>query len=243
MGEFEEAVKQGDSFYDKGKFLDAVRSYLKALELDVKDDQSMADLHYKLSQGFHEMDRKRTDESIQHGTAALELHRKISDQESVVGDLLNLAYIMLDVKDDKTAEEYVNTALKEASGREDLEVEVKLTLADMYSSSKRKRNDALKLYEEIARTSSEAGLHDSYFAAYYGIISIRRDSGDVDGAFKMAMKSLDDIDSLCAQIKNKKERANVKKSLSFMYDMASDLAMDLENISQAIEIAERMKKE
>lgn len=243
MGEFEDTIKQGDTLYDKGKYLDSIRTYLKALEIGTSDERMLGDLHFRLSQSFHEMDRKRADESVKHGKEALELHKKVSELESVIGDLLNLAYIMIDAKDEKTGEEYIQTALKEASGRPDLESEVKLTLADVYSSSKRKRNDAHKLYEEVAVTAKKENLYDAYFTAQYGIISLQKDSGDNEGAFSRSMRVLDELDSLCDTIKNKKERSAFRKSQSFLYDMASDLAMDLENVSQAIEIAERMNKE
>ncbi len=243
MGEFEDSIKQGDALYDKGKFLDSVRTYLKALEIGTEDEQMLGDLHFRLSQSFHEMDRKRAEESVQHGTEALKLHKKTEDLESVIGDMLNLAYIMIDAKDEKTGEEYIHKALEEASGRADLESEVKLTLADVYSSSKRKRNDAKKLYEEVAVTAKKENLYEAYFTAQYGLISLERDSGDVEGAFGRAMKVLDELDSLCSTIKNKKDRKGFRKSMSFLYDMASDLAMDLENVSKAIEIAERMNRE
>lgn len=243
MGEFEDSIKQGDALFDRGKFLDSIRSYLRALELQASDDQTLGDLHYRLSQSFHEMDRKRTEESVQHGQKALELHRKVDDTESVVGDLLNLAYIMLDVNDDKAAEDYIHTALKETAGRPDLEAEVKLTLADMYSSSRKKKMDAKSLYEEVAELSNSSGLYESYFAAVYGLISLVRDSGDKEAAFENSMKALDDIDRICSGVKNKKERSSIRKSLSFMYDMASDLAMEMEDVTRAIEIAERMNRD
>lgn len=240
MGEFEDTVKQGDTFYDRGKFLDSTRTYLKALEIGTDDEQAMGDLHFRLSQSFHEMDRKRADESVNHGKKALEAHRKLSDLESTVGDLLNLAYIMIDAGDQKAGEEYIQTALKEAEGKPELESDVKLTLADLYSSSKRKREAALALYEEVALTAKKENLYEVYFTAQYGITSIVRDSGDREEAFSRIMKVLDELEKLCSTIKNKKERTALKNSMSFLYDLASDLAMDLEDVGKAIEIAERM---
>lgn len=240
MGEFEDTVKQGDTFYEKGKFLDSTRSYLKALETGTEDEQSLADLHFRISQSFHEMDRKRAEESVEHGKKALDMHRKLEDLESTIGDLLNLAYIMVDSGDQKAGEDYIQTALKEAEGRPDLESDVKLTLADLYSSSKRKREDAYRLYEEVAVTAKKENLFEVYFTAQYGITSIIKDSGDKEEAFKRALKVLDELEDLCSSIGNKKDRSAFKKSMSFLYDMASDLAMDLQDVGKAIEIAERL---
>lgn len=243
MSEFDDAVKQGDAFYEKGKYLDSVRSFLKALEMGSQDQQALGDLHYRLSQSFHELDRKRPEEAVKHGKEALELHMKIGDQESTIGDLLNLAYISLDVKDENSADKFIEDALQLSKDRPDLEAEIKLTKADMYSSSKRKRAEAKRIYEEVVNLAKSEGMYDAYFAAKYGVISVMRDEGDIDQAYRLSVESLNEIDSISLTIKNKKERSNLRKSVSFIYDMASDLAMELGNVSDAIEIAERMKKE
>lgn len=243
MGEFEDTVKQGDSQFERGKFLDSTRSYLKALEIGTDDPQTLGDLHYRISQSFHAMDRKRAEESVEHGNKALELHRKVADIDSVVGDLLNLGFIKIDAKEGEEGEKLLQNALKEAEGRPDLESEVKLSLADVYSTSKRKMKNALEIYKEVAVTAKKENLYDSYFTAQYGIISIEKESGDSEAAFSRSLRVLDELDQLCSTIKNKKERAAFRKSMSFLYDMASDLAMDLQDVGKAIEIAERMNAE
>lgn len=55
------------------------------------------------------------------------------------------------------------------------------------------------------------------------------------------MEALDKIDKIASGIKNKKEKKEFRKSLSFIYDLASDIAMELENVEEAIKIAQRSK--
>lgn len=239
MGELEELIKQGDSSYEKQKFIDSIRAYTRALEIG-GDSQLLADLHYKLSRSYHDMDRRRNDESIFHGKKALEIHRSLNDREGVIGDLMNLAYIMQDSNDIKSAEEYINESMKEAGNDELMQNEIKLTLADILSTSRKRMGEAMQLYEEISASAEKVNDYDIYFTAKYGVISIMKDRGDIEKAYKLSMEMLDKIDDVCSRIKNKKERKEFRKSVSFIYDMASDLAMDMEKVSEAIEIAERM---
>ncbi|MCL4334847.1 MAG: hypothetical protein M1402_01960 [Candidatus Thermoplasmatota archaeon] len=242
MGELEDLIKQGDISYEKEKFIDSIRAYTKALEIG-GDSHVMADLHYKLSRSYHDMDRRRSDESLLHGKKALEMHRSLNDRESVIGDLMNLAYIMQDSNNIKSAEEYIKESMKEAGDDMIMQNEIKLTLADILSSSKKRMNEALALYRDISEASEKSEDYEIFFTAEYGIISIMKDRGEIEGAYKLSKEMIDKIDSICSKIKNKKERKEFRKSVSFMYDIASDLAMDMERVTEAIEIAERMNRD
>lgn len=70
-----------------------------------------------------------------------------------------------------------------------------------------------------------------------------RASGDEEKALKEAMEAIELIDKIGLKIKNKKEKKDFKKSLGFIYDLASDIAMELENVDEAIKIAQRSKAE
>ena len=93
------------------------------------------------------------------------------------------------------------------------------------------------------KISEETEDWDNYFEARRGFIALMREKGSEDEALKNALEALDKIDRIANGIKNKKERKEFKKSLSFMYDLASDIAMEMENVDEAIKIAQRSNSE
>lgn len=244
MEEIEELVKKGDSNLQKEKYMDAIREYSKAYEL-IKDnvDESTAELSYKLSQAYYALDSKNTENSKKFGEISLKIHESLDSVELQVMDLINLGYIEMDANHNDDASKYFDLAIERAKGIEDI-ILMDLGLvakADLFSKSKSKRKEAEKIYVEVLGRSREAEDWDNYFEALRGRISIMKENEEYEEAMKICLESLDLIDKITQSIRSKKEKKSFRNSLAYIYDMASDLAMELEDVEQAIQIAQRLE--
>ena len=56
------------------------------------------------------------------------------------------------------------------------------------------------------------------------------------------MKLIDEAEKFALTIKAKKDRKSFLEDVSAVYDLASDLAMEMENVDEAMQIAGRMSK-
>lgn len=244
MDSVEELMKSGDKSLQREKYIDAIRDYSKALELVTESEGSEAgELCYKISQAYYAFQPKVTENSLSYGMKALKIHEKTEELDLQIMDLLNLGYIEMDggAKDKSVA--HFEEAAKRATAAGD-EVLISISLlakAELLSKQKSGEKEALEIYEKVISGSQEIGDWDNYFEALHGKISIMRKKGDEQNAFKLALESLDIIDKVAAQIKNKKEKTAFRQSFDYMYDMASDIAMEMEDVEQAIKIAQRLE--
>lgn len=245
MDEIEELVKKGDSNLQKEKYMDAIREYSKAYELiQNNEDEATAELSYKLSQAYYALNNKNTEYSRKFGEISLKIHENLGEIELQVMDLINIGYIEMDANHNEDAKSYFDQAIERAKGIEDT-ILIDLALlakADLLSKSKSKREEAFKIYEEVLGRSREAEDWDNYFEALRGKISIMRSNGEEEEALQISLESLDLIDKITNTIKNKKEKKGFRNSLAYIYDIASDIAMELQDVEQAIKIAQRLEQ-
>ncbi len=246
MDDIGDLIKSGDKSLQKEKYIDAIRDYTKALEsVTDKNSPDAGELYYKISQAYYAFQPKNTDNSLDYGKKALEVHEKAEELDLQIMDLLNLGYIEMDGGSREKSIEYFDEAAKRASSAED-DVLINISLlakAELLAKDKKGVKEALEIYEKVLQSSGEAGDWDNYFEALHGKLSLMRKGGDEQGAFKMALDSLDLIEKISTQIKNKKEKKAFKQSFDYMYDMASDIAMEMEDVEQAIKIAQRLEDE
>lgn len=244
MDSVEELMKSGDKSLQREKYIDAIRDYSKALELVSDEEGSEAgELCYKMSQAYYAFQPKSTENSLSFGRRALQIHEKTEELDLQIMDLLNLGYIEMDGGGKERSVEYFEEAAKRASSAGD-DVLISISLlakAELRSKQKSGEKEALEIYEKVLSSSGEIGDWDNYFEALHGKISLMRKKGDEQGAFKLALESLDIIDKVAAQIKNKKEKSAFRQSFDYMYDIASDIAMEMEDVEQAIKIAQRLE--
>lgn len=240
------AIKNGDMLLQKEKVMDAIREYQKAYEaIKANEDEETADLCYRLSQAYNALESKNDENSKVYAETSLKIHQKGDQKDLVVLDYLNLGYIEMDAKKRKESEEYFKKAF-EVSKELDDPFLISTTLnavAELKSQMARERGEAAQIYDEVLKISESTEDWENYFEAARGRISIVRASGDEEKALKEAMEAIELIDRIGAKIKNKKEKKEFKKSLGFIYDLASDIAMELENVDEAIKIAQRSKAE
>lgn len=242
----EELVNNGDKFLQKEKLIDAIREYEKAFGIiGQKEEDDTADLAYKLSQAYNALEGKNDQNSVKYAQISLNIHRKNSQKDLEVLDLINLGYIELDAGKKEESEKYFNEALSIADSLKDpfLFCTTLNALAEIKASTAKGKEEASKIYENVMKISEETEDWDNYFEARRGFIALMREKGSEDEALKNALEALDKIDRIANGIKNKKERKEFKKSLSFMYDLASDIAMEMENVDEAIKIAQRSNSE
>ncbi|MGC8506102.1 MAG: tetratricopeptide repeat protein [Thermoplasmata archaeon] len=245
MSQEEDFIKSGDQFFQKDKYIDAIREYTKAADIAKgKNDEVEAEIYSRLSQAYNALEPKNDENSLKYGLMALEIHKKLNIPELEVMDEINLGYIEEDAGKREEAKKHLQDALE--MGRK-LADPVLLSMAmnayaEFLSSGKKTAREAMDLYLESAEISRKAGEWENYFEAMYGYIGILKENNSGE-AFKIAMDSLDKIDEVCKSIKNKKDRKDFRKSVSFMYDIASDISMENENVEEAIKIAQRLNSE
>lgn len=242
MDQAETLIGNGDAFLQKEKYIDAIREYTKALELvGGNSDSITADLCYRLSQAYSYIDTRQDMNSLKYAKMALEIHQKLNEKDMEVMDFLNMGYIGMDSSNFSDAENSFMNAIKIAASIDDpfLISTAKNALAEL-KLSKKDSMGAQKLYTEVADATLHSEDWENYFEAQRGLIDIVRKKNEEE-ALKMALESIDMIDKITTHIKNKKEKKEFKKSLVFMYDLASDICMELNDVDQAIKIAQRLK--
>ncbi|MHB8395867.1 MAG: hypothetical protein ACYDAZ_00885 [Thermoplasmataceae archaeon] len=244
MDDYSQLIKQGDQAFQKEKTMDAIRAYNAAITMKDNEDEETAELLYKLSQAYSILNPKEPDVPRKYAQRALDIHKKIGLADLVVMDALNLAFIELQAGNRAASLTELDKAIAMASEIKDesLISTCLISKADTLAGLASKRAEARGLYMEASALAEKNGFWDNFFEAQHGVLEIIRQEGDVEKAFSLAMKLLDHIDLLCTSIKNKKERADFRKSVSYVYDSASDIAMELENVEEAIKIAQRLKE-
>ena len=245
MDEISTLLKGADGFLNKEKYIDAIREYLKATDL-VKDSDKelLAEIYYKISQAYSAIEPKNIENSMKYAQMSLEIHTENQDKDLQIVDRLNIFYILHDAGKPKESEVELDRALSTAkeTGENSLVNMVLLARAEFLCGRKSTEEELLRIYRDVLETSGKEGDWESYFEARRGLIENVRTHGDLDDALMSALKALDEIDEISSNIKNKKEKKEFRTSLSYMYDMASDIAMEMENVDEAIKIAQRLSE-
>ncbi|MEM0140080.1 MAG: tetratricopeptide repeat protein [Ferroplasma sp.] len=237
--EYDDIVKNGDSSFKKEKYMDAIREYTKAYAM--ADGEAKAEICYKLSQAYFSLEPKNTDNPIKYANEALDIHKKLEEQDMAVMDIINLGYIFLNSGKRDEAIKYFDQAISISKEIKDVQL-IALTnnaKAEALSTLKSKHNDALAIYNDVINITEKSHDWENYFEAVYGEINILR-TRDINEAFELGKKNLDLIDTIIAGIKTKKDKKEFRDSLAYMYDVTSDMAMELENIDEAMKIAARL---
>ncbi len=243
MEDYNEYITNGDKLINKEKYMDAIREYTKAYELLKDDNDEKAELCYKLAQSYFSLDHKSLENPIKYGEEALKIHEKLNEEDLKIMDLMNLGYIYLDSGKRDDALKNFDEAINLSNKIKDIQL-IAMTnnaKAEALSTLKSKYSEALKIYDNVINITEKSNDWENYFEAVYGKINILRNT-DINEAFNLGKKSLDKIDEIMDKIKTKKEKKEFKDSLNYMYDVTSDIAMELENIDDAMKIAERSKE-
>ncbi len=236
MDDYEMYISNGDKLMDKEKYMDAIREYSEAYKT-IPPGSEKAELCYKLSQAYLALDHKNIENPVKYAMEALKEHEKTGETELKVLDLMNLGFIYLDSNIDE-AIKYIDEAYKIAEEIND--VQLKAMALNAKAEATRNPDEALNIYKNVMEISDKSMDWDNYFEAALGEINILRNK-DINAAMDAAYKAMDKIDKILETIKTKKDKTEFKKSLSYIYDSASDMAMELENFDEAMKIAERAK--
>lgn len=243
MDEISTLLKSADSSLQKEKYIDAIRDYLKIAELVKDKDLSLTgEVYYKISQAYSALESKNTENSMKYAQMSLEVHMKSGEKDLEIVDRLNMFYILMDAGKHKESNEELEKALSLARATSDdaLVNMVLLAKAELLGSHKGNEGEVLKIYRDVMESSGKNGDWESYFEAKKGLIENIRNHGGAEDAFKQALESLNEIDHILENIKTKKERKEFRATLSYIYDMASDIAMEMGNVDDAIKIAQRL---
>ena len=244
--ELENYMKTGDQLLGKGKNIDSIREYLKGYEaLKDKENEDTADFCQRLSTVYSLLGKEGYDEAKKFGEISFRIHEKLGDQDLVVMDLLSLASAVSSAGKNQEAEDFANRALDlSRKMNEPIFIAMSLnSLGSMKMDSKKGRNEALKIFDEVLALSKENDDWEDYFEALTNKISIISEDKDPDEALELGNKAMDQADEIAKKIKNKKERKDFKESITFLYDVLADIAMSKENVDLAIKIAQRSKSD
>ncbi|EQD59571.1 TPR repeat-containing protein, partial [mine drainage metagenome] len=142
------------------------------------------------------------------------------------------------------AEKRLDSAIKIAQELKDNDAYAELltTKADLLSGKKKRRKEAESIYLQAADLAKKNGNMNTYFESSVGLLTLRREQSEPAKILEEAMKLIDEAEMTALAIKAKKDRKNFLDDVSGIYDLASDIAMEMENVDQAIQIAERMTK-
>ncbi|PYB68729.1 hypothetical protein DMB44_02320 [Thermoplasma sp. Kam2015] len=240
MSEVEDLLKTADKNFEKEKYVDSLRDYLAVID-KVEDEDLKAEVYYKISQIYHYLQKDEPQNALKYAQMSLDTHTKLGENDLVVLDLINIASILMDSGDKKGAIEKLDTAIQKAKDMGDDEILLIALSSKAGIVAQENKEEALKLYEEVMKKSQEIGDIDDYFDAVQGIVNIVREE-DEHRAFEMIMKAIENLEDYIAGIKNKKERKDLADSFSYLYDTASDIAMSIGDVDQAMEIAKRLQK-
>ncbi|KJE49184.1 MULTISPECIES: tetratricopeptide repeat protein [Acidiplasma] len=243
MENLDELIENGDKAMGKEKYMDAVRYYTQAYNGMTDASDEKAEICYKLSQAYFALEPKNTENPLKYAQESLDIHNKLNEDDMKIMDLMNIGYINLDSGKRDDAIKYFEEAIKIAEGLKEGQLIAMAynAKAEALSSTKGGYKEALDIYNKVIEMTESSGDWENYFEAVYGKINILR-STDIDEAFSLAKESLDKIDKIMDEIKTKKDKKEFKSSLSYIYDAASDIAMELENIDEAMKIAARSKE-
>ncbi|GEM_PF-5589812 len=234
-----ELIGEAEKLLEKGKTIDSIRLLQQSLKSEEIDRATLGDACYLLSDAYHRLGKNEAENALNYAKEALNIHRSLSEKDSVIDDLINLAHISADFHGIDEAKKYIEEAVDECTNDTQRSI-VYLAYGDLLSLTKTGRKMALELYEKVLSLAGD-NISENYFAAKYGIISTLRDEGKIEESYKLAKEVVDEIGDYCATLSNKKQKANLKKSLSYIYDVASDLAMELNLVNEALEIVKKMK--
>ncbi len=244
--ELENYMKTGDQLLGKGKNIDSIREYLKGYEmLKDKENQDTADFCQRLSTVYSLLGKEGYEEAKKFGEISLHIHEKIDDQDLVILDLISLASAVSSAGKNQEAEAFANRAL-DLSKKMNEPVFIAMSLNSLGSlkmDSKKSKNEALKIFDEVIALSKENEDWDDYFEALTNKISIISEDKDADEALKLGNSAMDQADEIAKKIKNKRDRKNFRESIIFLYDVLADIAMSMENVDLAIKIAQRSKSD
>ncbi len=238
MDNIEDILKTADKNFEKEKYVDALRDYLKVFD-QIEDEERKAETAYKVSQIYHVLQSDSTENSLKFANISMEIHKKLGENDLVSIDLINIGYIYSDAGNHEEGLKNFDAAIEAAKLAGDKELEKMALLSKADAVSEKDKAESKKIYKEVLEESEKDEDWENYFESLHGLISLKRDE-DENEAFQMSKDALSKIDQIIAGMKNKKDRKAFKDSVSYIYDEASDIAMSLENVDEAIKIAKSL---
>jgi tetratricopeptide (TPR) repeat protein len=235
----EKLLKDSDRLYDKEEFSKALKGYLQIYS-DYKeiDSSFLSDLLLKISQCYLYNSPPDLAKSKEFAEQALQLHIKEGDELKIAKDYIYLSTVELET-DQKSAENNLEKALNLALKNKNqyLEAEIFNHFGILYWSDKEKAMTNFNKAKEISEKNKDL---ENFVLALQNISYLEREHKELNKALECLMSAINLIDSYTKSLK-KTERKSFKNSYSDIYDSAADLAMDMEDIELAMNIAARLK--
>lgn len=127
------------------------------------------------------------------------------------------------------------------TGDEQLELTILSARADILSGKKRTINQAMEIYAEVMERSKKIEDWDAYFEAEAGLIKAYRETGNSGKAEEEIKNGMETADRIIASMKTQKQKGEFKEIISYLYDLAVDMALEGEDVNRAMELAQKLK--
>lgn len=241
--EKEPDMNQADKLMEKGKFMDSLRILNVLAQKNEGKDEELCEIYSKMSQAYYGLEKFRTNNSISYMEKCLSLREKIGDIPGLALDYMNYAYLLDESGDSAKAIESIEKGIALARKIEDdqLELAILSSKADILSGKKRSMNEAIEIFREVLERSKKINDWDTYFEAEAGLIKVFREKGDAIKAEDEVKNGMEIADRIIASMKTKKEKAEFKEIISYVYDLAVDMALESEDVNRAMELAQKIK--
>ncbi|MHB1492468.1 MAG: hypothetical protein ACYCSG_01850 [Thermoplasmataceae archaeon] len=236
-------MNQADKLMEKGKFMDSLRILNVLAQKNEGKDEELCEIYGKMSQAYYGLEKFRTDNSLTYMEKCITLREKIGDIPGLALDFMNYAYLLDEKGESPRASESIEKGIEIAkkTGDEQLELTILSARADILSGKKRTINQAMEIYAEVMERSRKIEDWDAYFEAEAGLIKAYRETGNSGKAEEEIKNGMETADRIIASMKTQKQKAEFKEIISYLYDLAVDMALESEDVNRAMELAQKLK--
>ncbi|MHB8360872.1 MAG: tetratricopeptide repeat protein [Thermoplasmataceae archaeon] len=241
--ETEPDMNQAEKLLEKGKFIDSLRIFNLLAQQNSGNDEQLCEIYGRMSQAYYGLEKFKTDNSLNYLEKCISLREKTGDLPGLALDFMNLAYLLDEKGDFPKASESIEKGLAVANKINDRQLELTIlsAKADILSGRKRSMSEAIEIYGVVLEESKKMGDWDTFFEAEAGLVKVYREKGEGLKAEEEVNKGLKIADEIVSKIKTKKEKAEFKDVISYIYDIAVDMALEAEDVNRAMELAQKIK--
>ncbi len=243
--EYTLGMKQVEKLLNREKYTDALTLLNSLMEKGGDEKEMKADILSKISEAYYGKEGIKTDNAISNLIESLKIRSELNQPEILALEMMNLAYLQDESGSLENAEKTLKEAMEVADQLEDitLTLSLKNALADILSEDQKNTDESIRIYTEIMNDSDKDQIWEIYYEACVSLIKLLRDRGKMEEANDLSMKNIEKAEKTLTTFKTKKEKEEFKDTISYLYDVSIDLAMENEDIGRARDLAEKFKGE
>ncbi|MHB1439210.1 MAG: hypothetical protein ACYCSO_03985 [Cuniculiplasma sp.] len=243
--EYTLGMKQVEKLLNREKYTDALTLLNGLMEKGGDEKEMKADILSKISEAYYGKEGVKTDNAISNLIESLKIRSELNQPEILALEMMNLAYLQDESGSLENAEKTLKEAMEVADQLEDitLTLSLKNALADILSEDQKNTDESIRIYTEIMNDSDKDQIWEIYYEACVSLIKLLRDRGKMEEANDLSVRNIEKAEKTLTTFKTKKEKEEFKDTISYLYDVSIDLAMENEDIGRARDLAEKFKGE